>query len=326
MDDQDHAQTLPEGYGEKTIHRILRFDDAQTMQIKVPLDGKGTPVQTTDHLPGDIEAAAFDVFGRIGYAVALTAFDQPLQLVQDLFLFTGLVSHARPLRAAFCPLGGCQRLDVFHCAVKESRLLLWRQLLPVACRQSLDRQILQTNVTGLQQFFQMAERLVMKPIVHIAASGAVLLQLWRLVIHPVRAKVGIFYMAVRAGQADTLSGLLSEFRRTRRNQAYKYQLLVTAVAYLVCFIAGDKHDCPWGDGLPFSVAVDLPFTGMKEDFVLPFMLVAGRIAIGRQLEDPHTEVGRPVILPDHDTACNTAHLLAIEYLRDFVCVMNDFHG
>jgi hypothetical protein len=71
-----------------------------------------------------------------------------------------------------------------------------------------------------------------------------------------------------------LKGLMDRslyFSNTGGNQADEDEVLAAAIHKLVLFVTGNENHCAAGNCPPFTVLIDLPFAGMDEYFMLPFV-------------------------------------------------------
>lgn len=114
-------------------------------------------------------------------------------------------------------------------------------------------------------------------------------------------------------------------RNTRGNEANKDEVFTTAVHELVLFIAWDENHRAAGDFPPFSVLVDLSFSGMDKYFVLPVMGMSGGESAWNDGKHTHTKVIGRIFLADYDSAGDTFYSLVVKFMGRGILVVRNFH-
>jgi hypothetical protein len=116
------------------------------------------------------------------------------------------------------------------------------------------------------------------------------------------------------------------FSDTRGNEADKDEVFAAAVHELVLFIAGNENHRAAGDGPPFTVLIDLSFTGMDEYFVLPRVRVPWGEPTGSYGEYPHTKVIGCIFLADDNPAGDAFDCFTVKFMGGGILVVRNFHN
>lgn len=117
----------------------------------------------------------------------------------------------------------------------------------------------------------------------------------------------------------------SHFRNARRYKADKDEVFTAPIHKLVFFIAGNENHGTTGDLLPFTVLIDLAFTGMDEYFVLPFMGMSRGKTTRGDGEDSHAKVVGCIFLADDNSAGNAFYCLVFKFMGRGIFIIDDFH-
>ena len=120
-------------------------------------------------------------------------------------------------------------------------------------------------------------------------------------------------------------GCILNFRDSGRDHTDEDEGVGADILQLMFFPSGDRNYAAGGEGHPLALAINRPFPGMHENFVLPFMGMPAAGCLRRQLKDPHAEIPGPIGLPDDYPADGPFALAAGGANSLGLFIMDDFH-